>query len=840
MKMVFYRWHNFSHGFGAVVRCFRLVILLSTMLIAGNLSADAPSHGKKVVGYFIEWGVYDRDYLVKDMPADKLTHVNFAFLAPFMLSGVYTQFSYIAATNYLKSDGSYPSQPLYVVGATTCSVNGVTYSVGLAVDDVWASFQKTTFTRRYQATPAYGWRTNVFSSWDMPTGEGVKGANDRTAGIFGELLGMRSSFPHIKVMPSIGGWSYSYYFCDIARTNASRQAFAIACRQTLDLFAGRDNITNLFDGIDLDWEFPYAGGDGAVAHDPNDKEHMTALCQAVRAQIGADKLFTIASAQGYQNISNQYEGTLKEYLDWVSIMAYDYNGYTWSAKTGFNAPLFGGNTNDPLYNPADGKYMVIDEVVQAFLGQGFNVTNLVLGLPFYGRTFGSVNDSNHGQFQAFSGPGIGSYDNGVVEFNDIYGGARGHPILNRTAAGEWSGTNGYTRYWDSISQTPFLFNGSCWITYDDDVSLADKVGYAMAQGLSGVMIWEMSCDTRTNDPYVLINAVDTALKQVVPALSISPTNCSHSHSTVSSEITVNANVAWTAESCQPTWLTVTGGSQGATNGTITYLVSENCGPARIGVISVNGGGISRDFTVNQDAFIGEPLANDFDGDRLADPAIYNTNGTWKIKLSTAGYAIVPMNNLLGGSEYEALAADFDGDGKADPTIYNAELALWAVKLSSLNYLAPTVIQNFGGVGWQAVAADFDGDRLADPALYNTNGTWEIKLSTAGYTTITKSEWLGYPGWQPLAADFDGDGKADPAIYCASNGSWIIMLSKSNYNVAVIDPYFLGSEGYVGLAADFDNDGHADPTVAETTTGHWQVKLYSNGYGLVDLPNYFGE
>ncbi|MDP2990434.1 MAG: glycosyl hydrolase family 18 protein, partial [Kiritimatiellota bacterium] len=375
---------------------------------------------------------------------------------------------------------------------------------------------------------------------------------------------------------------------------------------------------------------------------------------------------------------------------------------------------------------------------------------------------------------------MGSYENGVVEFNDICDGAASggtNKILNRTSSGEWTGTNGYTRYWDATAQAPFLFNGSCWITYDDDVSLAAKVGYAKAQECGGVMIWDLSCDThdRTDmtspDPYILINAIDTALRQVAPTLSISPANRSHSHSAISGVITVSANAAWTAESSQPDWLAVTSGSQGATNGTITYLVSENCGPARTGVISVNGGGLRRDYTVSQEAFIAEPLAADFDGDRLADPALYNTNGTWKIKFSMDGYAVVPLTGLLGGSEYDALAADFDGDGKADPTISNAELEIWVVKQSSLNYLAPTIVQNFGGVGWQAVAADFDGDAYADPALYNTNGTWKVKLSTAGYTTITKSDWLGYPGWQALAADFDGDAYADPAIYSASSGSW---------------------------------------------------------------------
>jgi hypothetical protein len=235
-----------------------------------------------------------------------------------------------------------------------------------------------------------------------------------------------------------------------------------------------------------------------------------------------------------------------------------------------------------------------------------------------------------------------------------------------------------------------------------------------------------------------------------------------------------------------------------------------------------------------------PLAADFDGDAKADPAVFNTNGNWRIKLSSGNYSLLPLAGFLGGSGATALAGDFDGDAKADPAVYYAALELWAVKLSSLNYLAPTVLTSFGGTDWQAVAGDFDGDRLADPALYNTNGTWKIKLSTANYTTITSSGLLGFAGWTGIAADLDGDGKADPAIYKASTGSWIVLMSSAKYAIAVLEPGFLGSTGYVGLAADFDADAYADPTVAETSTAHWKVKLSSGNYTLVDLPNFLGE
>ena len=34
---------------------------------------------KRIIGYFASWGVYVRDYHVPDIPAEKITHINYAF-----------------------------------------------------------------------------------------------------------------------------------------------------------------------------------------------------------------------------------------------------------------------------------------------------------------------------------------------------------------------------------------------------------------------------------------------------------------------------------------------------------------------------------------------------------------------------------------------------------------------------------------------------------------------------------------------------------------------------------------------------------------------------------------
>ena len=54
------------------------------LLAAIVLSASAPiaqqvPEPARVVGYFASWGVYARNYHVPNIPAKKITHINFAF-----------------------------------------------------------------------------------------------------------------------------------------------------------------------------------------------------------------------------------------------------------------------------------------------------------------------------------------------------------------------------------------------------------------------------------------------------------------------------------------------------------------------------------------------------------------------------------------------------------------------------------------------------------------------------------------------------------------------------------------------------------------------------------------
>ena len=89
---------------------------------------------------------------------------------------------------------------------------------------------------------------------------------------------------------------------------------------------------------------------------------------------------------------------------------------------------------------------------------------------------------------------------------------------------------------------------------------------------------------------------------VVNALTITPESRNHTHDAQSGQtIGVTANVSWTASRGSDSWITITDGSSGSGNGTVTYGVAANDGPQRSGAIDVSGGGITREFTVHQDA-----------------------------------------------------------------------------------------------------------------------------------------------------------------------------------------------------------------------------------------------
>jgi len=82
---------------------------------------------------------------------------------------------------------------------------------------------------------------------DVKDGRIVEGFA-RDAENFKLLADLRRSHPHLKILISVGGWTWSNNFSDAALTAESRRRFTGSAIE----FVRRHDI----DGVDIDWEYP--------------------------------------------------------------------------------------------------------------------------------------------------------------------------------------------------------------------------------------------------------------------------------------------------------------------------------------------------------------------------------------------------------------------------------------------------------------------------------------------------------------------------------------------------------------------------------------------------------
>ncbi|MEB3161137.1 MAG: glycosyl hydrolase family 18 protein [Synechocystis sp.] len=324
----------------------------------------------------------------------------------------------------------------------------------VAVFDNWAATQ-TTFGGKY--------------TWDQ--------SQQGLAGNFAELQALKAENPHLTNMISIGGWTLSGPFSDIALTDASREKFAVSAVEFMVKYG--------FDGIDIDWEYPVSGGLDSNVYRPEDTQNYTLLLGELREQLdlqaaidGQDYQLTIASPAGFDKIANYDLAGMSQYLDFFNVMAYDYHG-AWEKSTNHQAALY-ANPND---TSAYANEYTVSSTVQQYLDAGVAPEDIVLGAPSYGRSWTGVSDVNDGLFQSATGAGPGTWENGVFDYFDLY-----------TKVNDPN--SGYVRYWDEAAQVPYVYNQQLGVfsTYEDTQSLGAKLDYVQNLGLGGMFFWEASAD----------------------------------------------------------------------------------------------------------------------------------------------------------------------------------------------------------------------------------------------------------------------------------------------------------------------------------------------------------
>ena len=303
---------------------------------------------------------------------------------------------------------------------------------------------------------------------------------DATAvrGSFHQLQLLKQSHPQLKVLLSVGGWTWSTRFSDVALTAASRAHFAQSCAALVATYG--------FDGLDVDWEYP--GGGGLAPGRPEDTQNFTALLSALRTALGA-RLLTIAAPASPMQIAKIEIANVAQIVDWVNVMTYDFHG-SFEMRTGFGAPL----AADPADTAPGAAALSVTAALRAWLTGGTPPSKLVAGMPMYGYGWSGVASTNHGLYQTATSIPMGTWAPGNFDYRDIA--ANYLPTMQR--------------YVSPTAQAPWLHDPArgLVIAYDDAASLTAKTRLVRDLGIGGAMFWELSAD---DAQHTLVRAVHDEL-----------------------------------------------------------------------------------------------------------------------------------------------------------------------------------------------------------------------------------------------------------------------------------------------------------------------------------------
>lgn len=452
-----------------------------------NAAEQSVTQGKRNVMYYGDWSIWggQGNFYPKDIPADQLTHLNFAFLD-------------FDANGNLK------------------------------------------FTDKDAAVGA-------------PVGEEGVQWGGPNAGILSAFQELRAKNPNLKIGISIGGWSKSGDFSEVAADSTKRAKLVENVLKFIE-------YTNM-DFVDLDWEYPAEKRDpdkvdnqndeGTPNAKPEDKENYIKLLEDFRTaldkkgkELGKKYELSVALPAPKSKLDSGIDiEKLFNVVDFANIMTYDMRG-AWDEVSGHQTGLY-TNPNDPTKDNG----LSVDESVNYLISKGAKADKIVIGAAYYTRGWDKVSSGTDNKYPGLFGeaeisakdadqtPTRGAVNEAALKVGE--GGRRGGVWSYRSLNKLKELYPNIKEYWDDYAKAPYLYDETTGVffTYDNVESIKEKTNYVNQKGLGGVIGWMASQDAESNSNSAKRDELTNATKKGLFGESKLPAN-----EIVYSELDVNVEI----------------------------------------------------------------------------------------------------------------------------------------------------------------------------------------------------------------------------------------------------------------------------------------------------------